>query len=119
MEQRRRFRELLKRPGPIVAPGVYDCLTALMVEQAGFEAVSITGAGGCSELAEMGFKLITFSGSVQRVAVRAVQDFLASFKASGSVADYFPSKMVALHDRSKILGLSRYYELEKRFLSGE
>ncbi|MHB1159916.1 MAG: isocitrate lyase/PEP mutase family protein [Chloroflexota bacterium] len=291
MEQRRRFRELLRRPGPIVAPGVYDCLTAMLVEQAGFEAVNITGAGvvasvlglpdvglitmsevlaqsknitrsikipvvadcdtgygnalnamrtiqefeaagvaalfiedqvapkkcghfegkqlisrhemvgkikaavaarsnpdlvimartdaravyglrealdraqayaeagaeilfveapqtrdelaeigrelaplgvhlmanmveggktpvlSVGELAEMGFKLVTFSGSVQRVAIKAIQDFLAYFREAGSVEEYFPSKMVTLGDRSKILDLPKYYELERRFLS--
>ena len=40
-----RLRELLKKPGIIVAPGVYDCLTAKMVEREGFSAVYMTGAG--------------------------------------------------------------------------
>jgi carboxyvinyl-carboxyphosphonate phosphorylmutase len=39
------FRELLSKPGIIVAPGAYDCLTAKIIEQAGFPAVYMTGAG--------------------------------------------------------------------------
>ena len=41
----RRLRELLETPGIIVAPGAYDCLTAKIIEQAGFPAVYMTGAG--------------------------------------------------------------------------
>ena len=39
------FRQLLKEPGIIVAPGAYDCLTASIIQQAGFPAVYMTGAG--------------------------------------------------------------------------
>ena len=40
-----RFRRLLSQPEIIVAPGAYDCLTARIIEQAGFPAVYMTGAG--------------------------------------------------------------------------
>ncbi len=40
-----RFRQLLERPGIIVAPGAYDCLSAALIERAGFDAVYMTGAG--------------------------------------------------------------------------
>ncbi len=39
------FRQRLGQPGIIVAPGAYDCLTATIIEQAGFPAVYMTGAG--------------------------------------------------------------------------
>lgn len=39
-----RFRELLAQPGPIVAPGVYDCISAKVVERAGFSAAFVSGA---------------------------------------------------------------------------
>lgn len=39
-----RFRELLAQPGPVVAPGVYDCISAKMVERAGFSAAFVSGA---------------------------------------------------------------------------
>ncbi len=41
----RRLRELLDTPGIVVAPGAYDCLTAKIIEQAGFSSVYMTGAG--------------------------------------------------------------------------
>ena len=40
-----RFRRLLDQPEIIVAPGAYDCLTARIIEEAGFPAVYMTGAG--------------------------------------------------------------------------
>jgi 2-methylisocitrate lyase-like PEP mutase family enzyme len=38
------LRERLKRPPLLLAPGVYDALTALLAEQAGFEAIYLSGA---------------------------------------------------------------------------
>jgi 2-methylisocitrate lyase-like PEP mutase family enzyme len=38
------LRERLSRPPLLLAPGVYDALTALLAEQAGFEAVYLSGA---------------------------------------------------------------------------
>ena len=45
MKTTRRLRELLSHPDMIVAPGAYDGITARLVEQAGFSAVYMTGAG--------------------------------------------------------------------------
>jgi len=38
------LRARLERPSLLLAPGVYDALTALLAEQAGFEAVYLSGA---------------------------------------------------------------------------
>ena len=38
------LRQLLQRPGILVAPGVYDGLTATLAAQAGFEALYLSGA---------------------------------------------------------------------------
>src|SRR5688572_18692290 len=38
------LRPRLARPGLLLAPGVYDALTALIAEQAGFEALYLSGA---------------------------------------------------------------------------
>ena len=40
-----RLRQMLKEPGIIAAPGAYDCLTAKIIEAAGFPAVYMTGSG--------------------------------------------------------------------------
>ena len=39
------FRKLLNAPGVIMAAGVYECLTAKVVEKAGFSAAHLTGHG--------------------------------------------------------------------------
>lgn len=41
----RQLRELLELGQPVLAPGVYDALAARLVEEAGFEAVYMTGFG--------------------------------------------------------------------------
>jgi len=41
----RRLRDLLAQPGPVVAPGAYDALSARLIEAAGFPAVYMTGFG--------------------------------------------------------------------------
>ena len=38
------LRERLALPDPLLAPGVYDALSALLAEQAGFEAIYLSGA---------------------------------------------------------------------------
>ena len=50
MTQASRFRALLQRDGMVVAPGAYDCITAKLIEQAGFSAVYMTGAGTAATL---------------------------------------------------------------------
>ena len=47
------FRQLLHHPGIITAPGAYDCLTAAIIERAGFPAVYMTGAG--TSVARIGY----------------------------------------------------------------
>ena len=50
MTQAARFRELMRRDGMVVAPGAYDCITARLIERAGFDAVYMTGAGTAATL---------------------------------------------------------------------
>ncbi|MAF82499.1 MAG: oxaloacetate decarboxylase [Gammaproteobacteria bacterium] len=44
MSHARKFRQQLAAPGPIVAPGCFDGLTALLIEQAGFGCAYLSGA---------------------------------------------------------------------------
>ena len=44
MDRIERLRERLRRDPILVAPGCYDALTALLIEQAGFEAAYVSGA---------------------------------------------------------------------------
>jgi len=72
-----------------------------------------------ADLAELGFKLITFSGSVQKVAIHAVQGLLRELRQNGSVDCWYPDRMVSLDQRSAVLGLAEYSELEGRLLATE
>jgi carboxyvinyl-carboxyphosphonate phosphorylmutase len=47
---RARLRELLAAPEPLLAPGAYDALSARLIEQAGFDAVYMTGFGSTASL---------------------------------------------------------------------
>jgi 2,3-dimethylmalate lyase len=68
-----RLRELLRRPGILVTPGAYDCLSARLVEAAGFEIVAVTGAGlTASALGVPDLGLLTMTEVVDRV--RAIVD---------------------------------------------
>ena len=44
MESATKLRQLMNAPGPILAPGIYDCISAKVVERAGFEAAFVSGA---------------------------------------------------------------------------
>ena len=45
MKKTTKLRKLLKKPGIIVTPGAYDAISARILEDAGFEAIAITGGG--------------------------------------------------------------------------
>ena len=64
MTQSSRLRALLQRDGMIVAPGAYDCITAKLIEQAGFAAVYMTGAGTAASLGYPDFGIVTMSEMV-------------------------------------------------------
>jgi 2-methylisocitrate lyase-like PEP mutase family enzyme len=64
MTQTGRLRELLHRDGMVVAPGAYDCITAKLIAQAGFDAVYMTGAGTAAALGYPDFGLLTMSEMV-------------------------------------------------------
>ncbi len=56
------LRERLQQPPPLLAPGVYDALSALIAEQAGFEALYLSGASiAYTRLARSDIGLTTFS----------------------------------------------------------
>jgi len=61
MTKASQLRELLRQDGMITAPGAYDCITARMIEQAGFSAVYMTGAGTAAMLGYPDYGLVTMS----------------------------------------------------------
>ena len=65
---RARLRALLAEPAPLIAPGAYDALSARLVEQAGFDAVYMTGFGtSASQLGRPDVGLLSGSEMVDQV----------------------------------------------------
>ena len=67
----RALRDLLARPEMVIAPGAYDAISAMMIEQAGFPAVYMTGSGTAASLGFPDFGLTTMTEMVENAAVIA------------------------------------------------
>src|SRR5664280_2815301 len=64
------LRARLARPPILIAPGVYDPLTALIAEQAGFEALYVSGAAiAYTRLGRPDIGLVSLSEVVDTVAL--------------------------------------------------
>lgn len=64
-----KLRQLIERPGIIVAPGAYDCLTAKIIQQSGFPAVYMTGAG--TSVARYGFPDLALASMTEMISTAA------------------------------------------------
>jgi len=126
------LRSLLGRPGLIVAPGVYDAITARLVHQAGFEAVYMTGAGVSASLGYPDYGLLTMSEMVERAAViagavpiplisdadtgygnelnvtRTVREFEARGAAAIHIEDQVSPKRCGHLEGKELIGLDEY-----------
>ncbi len=65
----KRLRTLLAQDGIVVAPGVYDGITARFTEQAGFACAYMTGAGTSLSLGYPDLGLLTMSEMVDKARV--------------------------------------------------
>jgi 2,3-dimethylmalate lyase len=65
MTLRQKMRALIARPGYTMVPGAYDTLTARLVEQAGFDAVYLTGGGYSRANGYPDLGLLTLSENVR------------------------------------------------------
>lgn len=61
MSRASELRALLRQDSILIAPGAYDCITARLIEQAGFSAVYMTGAGTAAALGYPDYGLVTMS----------------------------------------------------------
>jgi 2-methylisocitrate lyase-like PEP mutase family enzyme len=64
------LREILKKPGLIIAPGCYNAMSAKLIEDAGFEVAYMSG--GCTSMAYIGWAdvgLITGDEMIQNLRV--------------------------------------------------
>lgn len=70
MKPTRNLRQRLTEAAPLLAPGVYDALSALVAEQAGFEAVYLSGASiAYTRLGRSDIGLTTASEVAQTLAL--------------------------------------------------
>jgi 2,3-dimethylmalate lyase len=66
MRSTTRLRQMLQGAGIIAAPGAYDCLTARIIQQAGFPAVYMTGAG--TSVAKLGYPDLALATMSEMIA---------------------------------------------------
>ena len=64
MSKSAELRRLLRQNTMLVVPGAFECISARMVEQAGFPAVYMTGAGTAATLGFPDYGLITMTEMV-------------------------------------------------------
>lgn len=65
-------------------------------------------------LHEIGFKIISYSGLLQRTAIKGMQNALGVLRSEGSAESLYPGELCSLIDRSELLGLHKFYRLEER-----
>jgi 2-methylisocitrate lyase-like PEP mutase family enzyme len=68
MKPRQALKQLLKRDKLLVAPGCFDGLSARLVEQAGFEAVYLSGGAVARSMGIPDIGLVTMSEVIERAA---------------------------------------------------
>jgi len=72
MTPRQRIRSLIGGDGYTIVPGAYDTLTARLVEQAGFDAVYLTGGGYSRANGYPDLGLLTLSENVRFIGLTVV-----------------------------------------------
>ena len=108
MSQAGSLRAMLRSDEMIVAPGVYDGITARTVAQAGFAAVYMTGAGTAATLGFPDYGLVTMSEMVEnagRIAAAVDVPVIADadtgygneLNATRTVREYEKRGVAALH----------------------
>ena len=97
----------------VVAPGAYDCITARLIEQAGFAAVYMTGAGTAAALGYPDYGLVTMSemaANVGRMAAALSVPLIADadtgygneLNVTRTVREYAARGAAALHIEDQV-----------------
>ncbi|MGE4241787.1 isocitrate lyase/PEP mutase family protein [Ramlibacter sp.] len=71
MRAAHQLRQLLAGPDMVVAPGAYDCISARVIEQAGFKCAYMTGSGTSAARGYPDLGLVTMSEMVENAAAIA------------------------------------------------
>lgn len=72
-----------------------------------------------AELRDLGVRLVTFSGTIQKAAISAIQQLLGQLVATGDLASLYPAHIVSLEERSSILHMAEFMALQDRYVSEE
>jgi 2-methylisocitrate lyase-like PEP mutase family enzyme len=101
------LRTLLAGPDMLVAPGAYDGLTAKLIQQAGFSAVYMTGAGTAAALGYPDFGLVTMTEMVANAAriARAVTLPVIADADTGYGNELNVVRTVQEHERAGTAGI--------------
>jgi 2,3-dimethylmalate lyase len=110
-----RLRELIAGDAVVVAPGAYDALSARLVEQAGFDAVYMTGYGATASLLgrpDVGLLSMTEMADQARRFVSAVEVPVIADADNGyggplnvvrTVREYAAAGVAALHVEDQVV----------------
>lgn len=140
MSKRKTFRQLIESEGMTVAPGAFDGIGATLINQAGFPAVYMTGAGISASLGYPDFGLLTMTEMVANASrmnacidvpliadadtgygnelnvVRMTQEFERAGVAAVHMEDQeFPKKCGHL-DNKKVIPLDDYLAKVRAFV---
>src|ERR1700739_3526114 len=107
MRQTSRLRAALQQPGMLIAPGAYDGLTAMLVAQAGFPAVYMTGAGTSVSHGYPDFGLLTETEMVANAArmARAVDVPVVADADTGYGNELNVVRTVRDYERAGVAGI--------------
>lgn len=107
MTAARRLRILLAQPGIVIAPGVYDGITARLAEQAGFPCAYMTGAGTSLSLGYPDLGLLTMTEMVDkaRVIARTVGVPVIADADTGYGSEVNVTRTVQEYGRAGLAGL--------------
>ena len=135
MNQRKIFKQLLRRDTLLVAPGCFDGLSARLVEAAGFEAAYLSGGAVARSMGIPDIGLVTMSESIERAAqvvavikipliadadtgygnavnlVRTVREFERAGVAAIHIEDQITPKRCGHLDGKEVISLA---EMEKK-----
>ena len=130
MTPRQKMRALIDRRGYTMAPGAYDTLTARLVEQAGFEAVYLTGGGYSRANGYPDLGLLTLSENVRFIGltvesvgvpviadadtgygnainvIRTVREYEKSGVAAFHIEDQVSPKKCGHYEGKEVIGLA-------------
>ncbi len=107
MTQAGRLRALLQQGGMIIAPGAYDGVTARLIEQAGFSALYMTGAGVSLAFGYPDYGLLTMTEMVSTAAhiVQAVHIPVVADADTGYGNELNVVRTVREYEQSGVAGI--------------